>query len=168
MDSEDDHGEVSVKDALDAIRKDIEGLRKKKDSEDRRFHLLTNKIDPGGNVIDLKIERSTQQSSPEEKRHSDDEQFSKILEKNISSRLDKDEKIEEIINYFLHKVLGVWLNRTLSGSLDRLLKNEANPVVLASKDNFDETTAEDSISDSDGKEDIEIIQLTNIVKNDFV
>ena len=44
MDSKDDHEEVSVKDALDAIRKDIEGLRNKKNSTERKFHVLTNKI----------------------------------------------------------------------------------------------------------------------------
>lgn len=168
MDSkDDDHEEITVKDALEAIRKDIESLQKKK-TEDRGIDLLTNKIDPVGNVINLNTDKLTKQSNSEAQGRSDNLQFSKILEKNIFSRLDKGEKIEEIINYFLHKILSVWLDKTLSGSLNQLLKNEGSSVVTALNANFDETTADDSISAQEGKKDSEIIQLTNIVKNDFV
>ena len=168
MDSkDDDHGEITVKDALEAIRKDIENLQKKK-TEDRSIDLLTNKIDPVGNVINLNTDKLTKQSNSEAQGQSDDQQFSKILEKNIFSRLNKGEKIEEIINYFLHKILSVWLDKTLSGSLSQLLKNEGSSVVPSLNANFDETTADDSISAQEGKKDSEIIRLTNIVKNDFV
>ena len=99
MDSKnDDHEEITVKDALEAIRKDIENLQKKK-TEDRGIDLLTNKIDPVGNVINLNTDKLTKQSNSEAQGRSDDQQFSKILEKNIFSRLNKGEKIEEIINY---------------------------------------------------------------------
>ena len=168
MDSkDDDHEEITVKDALEAIRKDIENLQKKK-TEDRGIDLLTNKIDPVGNVINLNTDKLTKQSNSEAQGRSDDQQFSKILEKNIFSRLNKGEKIEEIINYFLHKILSVWLDKTLSGSLSQLLKNEGSSVVPSLNANFDETTADDSISVQEGKKDSEIIRLTNIVKNDFV
>ena len=168
MDSkDDDHEEITVKDALEAIRKDIENLQKKK-TEDRGIDLLTNKIDPVGNVINLNTDKLTKQSNSEAQGRSDDQQFSKILEKNIFSRLNKGEKIEEIINYFLHKILSVWLDKTLSGSLSQLLKNESSSVVPSLNANFDETTADDSISAQEGKKDSEIIRLTNIVKNDFV
>jgi hypothetical protein len=168
MDSKnDDHEEITVKDALEAIRKDIENLQKKK-TEDRSIDLLTNKIDPVGNVINLNTDKLTKQSNSEAQGQSDDQQFSKILEKNIFSRLNKGEKIEEIINYFLHKILSVWLDKTLSGSLSQLLKNEGSSVVPSLNANFDETTADDSISAQEGKKDSEIIRLTNIVKNDFV
>ena len=168
MDSKnDDHEEITVKDALEAIRKDIENLQKKK-TEDRSIDLLTNKIDPVGNVINLNTDKLTKQSNSEAQGRSDDQQFSKILEKNIFSRLNKGEKIEEIINYFLHKILSVWLDKTLSGSLSQLLKNEGSSVVPSLNANFDETTADDSISAQEGKKDSEIIRLTNIVKNDFV
>ena len=168
MDSKnDDHEEITVKDALEAIRKDIENLQKKK-TEDRGIDLLTNKIDPVGNVINLNTDKLTKQSNSEAQGRSDDQQFSKILEKNIFSRLNKGEKIEEIINYFLHKILSVWLDKTLSGSLSQLLKNEGSSVVPSLNANFDETTADDSISVQEGKKDSEIIRLTNIVKNDFV
>ena len=168
MDSKnDDHEEITVKDALEAIRKDIENLQKKK-TEDRGIDLLTNKIDPVGNVINLNTDKLTKQSNSEAQGRSDDQQFSKILEKNIFSRLNKGEKIEEIINYFLHKILSVWLDKTLSGSLSQLLKYEGSSVVPSLNANFDETTADDSISAQEGKKDSEIIRLTNIVKNDFV
>ena len=168
MDSkDDDHEEITVKDALEAIRKDIENLQKKK-TEDRGIDLLTNKIDPVGNVINLNTDKLTKQSNSEAQGRSDDQQFSKILEKNIFSRLNKGEKIEEIINYFLHKILSVWLDKTLSGSLSQLLKNEGSSVAPSLNANFDETTADDSISAQEGKKDSEIIRLTNIVKNDFV
>ncbi len=168
MDSkDDDHEKITVKDALEAIRKDIENLQKKK-TEDRGIDLLTNKIDPVGNVINLNTDKLTKQSNSEAQGRSDDQQFSKILEKNIFSRLNKGEKIEEIINYFLHKILSVWLDKTLSGSLSQLLKNEGSSVVPSLNANFDETTADDSISVQEGKKDSEIIRLTNIVKNDFV
>ena len=168
MDSkDDDHEEITVKDALEAIRKDIENLQKKK-IEDRGIDLLTNKIDPVGNVINLNTDKLTKQSNSEAQGRSDDQQFSKILEKNIFSRLNKGEKIEEIINYFLHKILSVWLDKTLSGSLSQLLKNEGSSVVPSLNANFDETTADDSISAQEGKKDSEIIRLTNIVKNNFV
>ena len=168
MDSKnDDHEEITVKDALEAIRKDIENLQKKK-TEDRGIDLLTNKIDPVGNVINLNTDKLTKQSNSEAQGRSDDQQFPKILEKNIFSRLNKGEKIEEIINYFLHKILSVWLDKTLSGSLSQLLKNESSSVVPSLNANFDETTADDSISAQEGKKDSEIIRLTNIVKNDFV
>tara|TARA_B100000446_G_C10504096_1_gene324284 strand:- start:217 stop:723 length:507 start_codon:yes stop_codon:yes gene_type:complete len=168
MDSkDDDHEEITVKDALEAIRKDIENLQKKK-TEDRGIDLLTNKIDPVGNVINLNTDKLTKQSNSEAQGRSDDQQFSKILEKNIFSRLNKGEKIEEIINYFLHKILSVWLDKTLSGSLSQLLKNEGSSVVPSLNANFDETTADNSISAQEGKKDSEIIRLTNIVKNDFV
>jgi len=168
MDSkDDDHEKITVKDALEAIRKDIENLQKKK-TEDRGIDLLTNKIDPVGNVINLNPDKLTKQSNSEAQGRSDDQQFSKILEKNIFSRLNKGEKIEEIINYFLHKILSVWLDKTLSGSLSQLLKNEGSSVVPSLNANFDETTADDSISVQEGKKDSEIIRLTNIVKNDFV
>ena len=168
MDSkDDDHEEITVKDALEAIRKDIENLQKKK-TEDLGIDLLTNKIDPVGNVINLNPDKLTKQSNSEAQGRSDDQQFSKILEKNIFSRLNKGEKIEEIINYFLHKILSVWLDKTLSGSLSQLLKNEGSSVVPSLNANFDETTADDSISVQEGKKDSEIIRLTNIVKNDFV
>ena len=168
MDSkDDDHKEITVKDALEAIRKDIENLQKKK-TEDRGIDLLTNKIDPVGNVINLNPDKLTKQSNSEAQGRSDDQQFSKILEKNIFSRLNKGEKIEEIINYFLHKILSVWLDKTLSGSLSQLLKNKGSSVVPSLNANFDETTADDSISAQEGKKDSEIIRLTNIVKNDFV
>ena len=168
MDSKnDDHEEITVKDALEAIRKDIENLQEKK-TEDRGIDLLTNKIDPVGNVINLNTDKLTKQSNSEAQGRLDDQQFSKILEKNIFSRLNKGEKIEEIINYFLHKILSVWLDKTLSGSLSQLLKNEGSSVVPSLNANFDETTADDSISAQEGKKDSEIIRLTNIVKNDFV
>ena len=168
MDSkDDDHEEITVKDALEAIRKDIENLQKKK-TENRGIDLLSNKIDPAGNVINLNAGKLTKQSASEAQGRSDDQQFSKILEKNIFSRLNKGEKIEEIINYFLHKILSVWLDKTLSGSLSQLLKNEGSSVVPSLNANFDETTADDSISAQEGKKDSEIIRLTNIVKNDFV
>ena len=123
MDSkDDDHEKITVKDALEAIRKDIENLQKKK-TENRGIDLLSNKIDPAGNVINLNAGKLTKQSDSEAQGRSDDQQFSKILEKNIFSRLNKGEKIEEIINYFLHKILSVWLDKTLSGSLSQLLKN---------------------------------------------
>ena len=168
MDSKDDgHEKITVKDALEAIRKDIENLQKKK-TENRGIDLLSNKIDPAGNVINLNAGKLTKQSDSEAQGRSDDQQFSKILEKNIFSRLNKGEKIEEIINYFLHKILSVWLDKTLSGSLSQLLKNEGSSVVPSLNANFDETTADDSISVQEGKKDSEIIRLTNIVKNDFV
>ena len=168
MDSkDDDHEKITVKDALEAIRKDIENLQKKK-TENRGIDLLSNKIDPAGNVINLNAGKLTKQSDSEAQGRSDDQQFSKILEKNIFSRLIKGEKIEEIINYFLHKILSVWLDKTLSGSLSQLLKNEGSSVVPSLNANFDETTADDSISVQEGKKDSEIIRLTNIVKNDFV
>ena len=168
MDSkDDDHEKITVKDALEAIRKDIENLQKKK-TENRGIDLLSNKIDPAGNVINLNAGKLTKQSDSEAQGRSDDQQFSKILEKNIFSRLNKGEKIEEIINYFLHKILSVWLDKTLSGSLSQLLKNEGSSVVPSLNSNFDETTADDSISVQEGKKDSEIIRLTNIVKNDFV
>ena len=168
MDSkDDDNGEITVKDALEAIRKDIENLQKKK-TEDRGIDLLTNKIDPVGNVINLNTDKLTKQSNSEAQGRSDDQQFSKILAKNIFSRLNKGEKIEEIINYFLHKILSVWLDKTLSGSLSQLLKHEGSSVVPSLNATFDETTADDSISAQEGKKDSEIIRLTNIVKNDFV
>ena len=168
MDSkDDDHEKITVKDALEAIRKDIENLQKKK-TENRGIDLLSNKIDPAGNVINLNACKLTKQSDSEAQGRSDDQQFSKILEKNIFSRLNKGEKIEEIINYFLHKILSVWLDKTLSGSLSQLLKNEGSSVVPSLNANFDETTADDSISVQEGKKDSEIIRLTNIVKNDFV
>ncbi|MEC7834662.1 MAG: hypothetical protein VX585_01415 [Pseudomonadota bacterium] len=168
MDSkDDDHEKITVKDALEAIRKDIENLQKKK-TENRGIDLLSNKIDPAGNVINLNAGKLTKQSDSEAQGRSDDQQFSKILEKNIFSRLNKGEKIEEIINYFLHKILSVWLDKTLSGSLSQLLKNEGSSVVPSLNANFDETTADDSISVQEGKKDSEIIRLTNIVKNDFV
>ena len=168
MDSkDDDNGEITVKDALEAIRKDIENLQKKK-TEDRGIDLLTNKIDPVGNVINLNTDKLTKQSNSEAQGRSDDQQFSKILAKNIVSRLNKGEKIEKIINYFLHKILSVWLDKTLSGSLSQLLKNEGSSVVPSLNATFDETTADDSISAQEGKKDSEIIRLTNIVKNDFV
>ena len=168
MDSkDDDHEKITVKDALEAIRKDIENLQKKK-TENRGIDLLSNKIDPAGNVINLNAGKLTKQSDSEAQGRSDDQQFSKILEKNIFSRLNKGEKIEEIINYFLHKILSVWLDKTLSGSLSQLLKNEGSSVVPSLNANFDETTADDSISAQEGKKDSEIIRLTNIVKNDFV
>ena len=168
MDSkDDDHEKITVKDALEAIRKDIENLQKKK-TENRGIDLLSNKIDPAGNVINLNAGKLTKQSDSEAQGRSDDQQYSKILEKNIFSRLNKGEKIEEIINYFLHKILSVWLDKTLSGSLSQLLKNEGSSVVPSLNANFDETTADDSISVQEGKKDSEIIRLTNIVKNDFV
>ena len=168
MDSkDDDNGEITVKDALEAIRKDIENLQKKK-TEDRGIDLLTNKIDPVGNVINLNTDKLTKQSNSEAQGRSDDQQFSKILAKNIVSRLNKGEKIEKIINYFLHKILSVWLDKTLSGSLSQLLKHEGSSVVPSLNATFDETTADDSISAQEGKKDSEIIRLTNIVKNDFV
>lgn len=167
MDSkDDDHEKITVKDALEAIRKDIENLQKKK-TENRGIDLLSNKIDPAGNVINLNAGKLTKQSDSEAQGRSDDQQFSKILEKNIFSRLNKGEKIEEIINYFLHKILSVWLDKTLSGSLSQLLKNEGSSVVPSLNANFDETTADDSISVQEGKKDSEIIRLTNIVKKRF-
>ena len=91
-----------------------------------------------------------------------------INSQDYSKGLNKGEKIEEIINYFLHKILSVWLDKTLSGSLSQLLKNEGSSVVPSLNANFDETTADNSISAQEGKKDSEIIRLTNIVKNDFV
>ena len=86
MDSkDDDHEEITVKDALEAIRKDIESLQKKK-TEDRGIDLLTNKIDPVGNVINLNTDKLTKQSNSEAQGRSDNLQFSKILIRNTCNR----------------------------------------------------------------------------------
>ena len=76
MDSkDDDHEKITVKDALEAIRKDIENLQKKK-TENRGIDLLSNKIDPAGNVINLNAGKLTKQSDSEAQGRSDDQQFS--------------------------------------------------------------------------------------------
>ena len=167
MDSKDDHEGVSVKDALDAIRKDIEGLRNKKNSTERKFHVLTNKIDPGGNIVDLESERVTQKPPSEEKESTNSESFSRILEKNIVARLDKKEKIEEIVNYFLHKILSVWLNRTLSESLSRILSKDSESQD-SSEDSFDGVVGKGFVDKANAEADKDTIRLTNIVKNDFI
>ena len=89
------------------------------------------------------------------------------MEKNIVARLDKKEKIEEIVNYFLHKILSVWLNRTLSESLSRILSKDSESQD-SSEDSFDGVVGKGFVDKANAEADKDTIRLTNIVKNDFI